>query len=381
MSRNEYKAIKNFLDGKDSIFETLKIEIGLIGTTDNSDNAEKMYSVKYIKSCDVSDTKIECNSVCKVIENLNNEINNNSNNGFKTNDSGWSVFFLIKECIQIFSRDEFGYNYYRGQRNGDWETIPSVFRNYVNEKGEEYYSEFEDIYQEIHKRYPDKISYIDFPVVALTEDFQEQMRRRGQELALLQHYDLYTPLLDITSNPYIALLFMTNGKLNNPQLEFYNISKTPLFMQPDESNQNSRIRAQRGAFLNYELLLSMTQKNKNVLDEIESGNNDFKIPRIILSIKYLEDSTKKRFEDEEKRREGILNKDIDSNLAEYIRGVKSVSSEKFNYSQNKETVYEDVRRHLRQKLGEFQYFENDLFPDFEDFLKNTMKNFLPQQEE
>ena len=46
---------------------------------------------------------------------------------------------------------------------------------------------------------------------------------------------------------------------------------------------------------------------------------------------------------------------------------------------NKKTVYEDVRKHLRKKLSEFQYFEDNLFPDFEDFLKNKMKRFLSKE--
>ena len=174
-------------------------------------------------------------------------------------------FFLIKECIQILSTENYNFNYYRGQREGKWETIPSAFRNIINDNGSDYYLEFENIYKDIYKKFPEKIEYIEFPKNKSSNAYNDIIRKRGQQLSLLQHYELYTPLLDITSNPYIALLFMTNGELNEPQLEFYDISQSPLFMEPVKNQLNNRILAQKGAFLNYEMLLSK-DKNGNTLN-------------------------------------------------------------------------------------------------------------------
>lgn len=378
MSKNEYSKIKKFLDSKNSIFETLKISIGLEGVLNNSDDASKMYRIKsIITDYEVSNKNKNFQKINEFIINLNSEIQNSQNTGFKEKDSGWSIFFLIKECIQILSKEEFGFNFYRGQRDGSWKTIPSVFRDYTDTYGNVYYEQFENIYKKVHKRFPDKITYVDFPIVTKSKEFRDIMEQRGRQLALLQHYELYTALLDITSNPYIALLFMTNGSLNKPQLEFFNISKTPLFMEPENNAFNTRIKAQRGAFLNYELLLAMTENNKNILDELNDENNkeesnEYKIPRIVLSIEYLEEDTNTGVEDEVNKSNDFREKFKDN---EDINKLVKEAKIEFNPDINKKSVYEDVLKHLRQKLAEFQYFEEDLFPDFEDFLKNSRKHY------
>lgn len=372
MSKNEYKTIKEYLDKEGSIFDTLTITIGLVGINNNGDNSSKMYKISKIVAGSEGDLD-RFNKVREIIIKLNQEIINTSNTGFKESDkdSGWSIFFLIKECIQILSRDEFNFKYYRGQRNGSWKTVPSAFRDISNDKGTVYCEEFEDIYKEIHKKFPEKINYIEFPEMDLSDDCKEKMKRRGEQLALLQHYELYTPLLDITSNPFIALLFMISGQLNEPQLEFYDISDTLLFMDPDKTELNNRILAQKGAFLNFEMLLSKKSKNISILEEIKSGNNNLKIPRIVLKIQYLKDETDKIYNEEQKQSSEIKDKLINKGYF----NTPLLSEDKFSIEKNKEDVYQDVLEHIRKKLEEFKYFEDDLFPDFEDFLKNRMKLF------
>lgn len=379
MSKNEYNKIKKFLDSKNSIFKTLKISIGLEGVLNNSDDASKMYKIKSITTdYEPLNKNKTFQKIDEFIVNLNSEIQNSQNTGFKEKDSGWSIFFLIKECIQILSKEEFGFNFYRGQRDGSWETIPSVFRDYTDDFGNMYYEQFENIYKEVHKRFPDKITYVDFPIVTKSKEFSDIMEQRGRQLALLQHYELYTALLDITSNPYIALLFMTNGSLDKPQIEFFDISNTPLFMEPENNVYNNRIKVQRGAFLNYELLLSMTENNKNILDELNDENNKeksdkYKIPRIVLSIEYLDEDTKSGVENEVNKSEKFRERFKDN---EDINKLVNESMIRFDPDANRKSVYDDVLKHLRQKLAEFQYFEEDLFPDFEDFLKNSKKHYM-----
>ena len=193
------------------------------------------------------------------------------------------------------------------------------------------------------------------------------MYDRGQQLALLQHYELYTPLLDITSNPFVALLFMINGELDNPKLEFYDISDTKLFMEPEKTKLNNRILAQKGAFLNFEMLLSKVGKNTSLIDELKKENNKMQIPRVALEIKYLEEDTKA-----ESDKETIMNKNLEKNedAKQLVDSTKNLDIEG-----DRKNVFQDVQKKLRTKLAEFKYFEDDLFPDFEDFLKNRKKLF------
>lgn len=368
MSKNEYSIIKDFLDKDNLLFDTLTITIGLVGIKDNSDNPSQKYKVSKIEASTEGKNE-KFLKIRKYIEALNEDVSSELNTGFKQSDknSGWSVFFLIKECIQILSRDDFHFNYYRGQRIGKWKTIPSAFRDYMNIRGDIYHDKFEDIYKEIHRKFPEKIRYIEFPQMELSDECSTIMYARGQQLALLQHYELYTPLLDITSNPFVALLFMINGELDDPKLELYDISDTKLFMEPEKSELNNRILAQKGAFLNFEMLLSKVGKNTSLIDELKKENNKMQIPRVALEIKYLEEDTKA-----ESEKENIMNKKLEENedAKQLVESVKNL-----DINANRKNVFQDVQKKLRTKLAEFKYFEDDLFPDFEDFLKNRMKLF------
>ncbi|MFR7633885.1 MAG: hypothetical protein ACLUZV_09815, partial [Streptococcus salivarius] len=51
------------------------------------------------------------------------------------------------------------------------------------------------------------------------------------------------------------------------------------------------------------------------------------------------------------------------------------STKNLDIEGDRKNVFQDVQKKLRTKLAEFKYFEDDLFPDFEDFLKNRKKLF------
>ena len=86
MSKNEYKIIKDFLDKEDLLFDTLTITIGLVGINDNSDDLSQKYRVGKIEASSEgkNDKFIK---IRKFIQELNKEVSNKLNTGFKTSDS------------------------------------------------------------------------------------------------------------------------------------------------------------------------------------------------------------------------------------------------------------------------------------------------------
>ena len=137
-----------------------------------------------------------------------------------------------------------------------------------------------------------------------------------------------TPLIDITSNPFIAMQFMlSSDELDIPRLEFYKINEgeSTLFSSVRKMNKNKRIRAQKGAFLNYDNLYPHLK--------IENGHiklHDYQpIKRVIVKLVF----------DEE-------NKDLDK----------------------KTHCYNMIANRLTEKLNEFGYSKNNLYPDFSDFV-------------
>ena len=117
----------------------------------------------------------------------------------------WQLFYLYKELFQQFiDEGQQGCNYFRGQSDNH-DLVPGILRNRVSNS---YREEFEQLYLKIAHEFPEKISYFRLNDV-------KNLEEREYQLSLLQHYGLKTSLLDITSNPYIAMLFMLSGNLGN----------------------------------------------------------------------------------------------------------------------------------------------------------------------
>ncbi|HCW8859980.1 TPA: FRG domain-containing protein, partial [Staphylococcus aureus] len=138
----------------------------------------------------------------------------------------------------------------------DWPMKAGLLRNDIID---DLKKEFENIYEDMAYKYPDLIEYT---CLNKKEYKAEDFKKRENNMAYLQHYGLRTTLIDITENPFIALLFLTSNSqvFNNATLDMYNInpkihSEQNLFSRVKMISKNKRIIAQKGAFFNFEKLL------------------------------------------------------------------------------------------------------------------------------
>lgn len=247
--------------------------------------------------------------------------------------SDWQMFYLFKELFQYFSTNKQTsnrsngetsnrYNYFRGQSH-DFELRPGILRENIKN---EYRENFEKIYSDFSKKYPNELQYF---------EISEKSVEREQQLSLLQHYGLATSLLDITANPFIGLLFMLTGdveiEINErktlaiPTFYFFeiNMNDTPLlFSEVRRSDKNKRLSAQRGAFLNFDKL---------------ANQGEIKLINVIkLTMVFEEEASSSihQLEDCEKL-------------------------------ERKKECLKSIQKEMIEKLKEFYYFEEDLYPDFE----------------
>lgn len=330
-------------------------------------------------------TSLEFKGDNREIENTINEINSDiqrqedNSKGYKCEEPNtWSVFYLLKELITALSSSN--YNFYRGQ-GSNWATRPSIFRplKLIGDIEDEinFYEDFEKLYQQVSREYPDNIKYIEL-------EHDELIDERADELATLQHYGLPTSLLDVTENPFIALLFMLESdEFSNPQIEFYKFNPQKdvddsLLTFTHKKNNNKRIKAQKGAFINYDKInrfIKIDGKEWNLSDRYR------KIDRILVKIKL----------DLEEYRSYLDSLQVDSKELkeeEELRKIIKVEKDKFfpeegssatqeEIKKNKNEIFENLRQELMKKLNEFHYFQRDLYPDFNDYLVHLKKKYKP----
>lgn len=386
-----------FKDGIITINILAKINI----STHLMKNSSKVY---YIDSLSVDGDL--SNKLNKSVERINKYLQN-TGNGYKDSENNWSIFYLLKELITELKLNKF--NYFRGQRE-NWDTIPGVFRQKKNKDGHDLYSRFEQVYKNIAQEFPEELEYISL-------DQNKENDTRTNQLAILQHYGLPTSLLDITENPYIAMLFMLSEEapIFDPQLEAYAIdvdSETSIVSFVNKYRKNKRIKAQKGAFLNYERLRHFFKISDNKI----TGNPCFQsIERVIIkfnfsiedSIQYLQDLRSKIINSESSSNNSELLSDLDNIFEKYtiennqkdkIKHILTNTSlsqinnkdsnfaiedvdelilqlEKNNTKKIKQDYYKKIQQELIEKLREYEYYTNELFPDFEDYISYKTKEF------
>ena len=174
---------------------------------------------------------------------------------------------------------------------------------------------------------------------------------------------------------------LESDEFSNPQIEFYKFNpqkdvEDSLLTFTHKKNNNKRIKAQKGAFINYDKInrfIKIDGKEWNLSDRYR------KIDRILVKIIL----------DLEEYRSYLDSLGVDSKeLKEEERKIIGVEKNKFfpedessatqeEIKKNKNEIFENLRLELMKKLNEFHYFQRDLYPDFNDYLVHLKKKYKP----
>lgn len=346
---NDYA--KNLLNYKEGLFfESNTIEIGYIGNTLAKNDDKRKYLLTHVNVLASNSDEIK-SRLRSIVEKCDFDIKN------KSQANGWQLFYLYKELLQRFTSNEFGFNYFRGQ-SVNKPLLPGIMRDEVDKS---YINNFERIYRKLSYEFPEKINYTEF-------NGDDCITSRERDLSLLQHYGLKTALLDITRNPYIAMLFMIKENIREyiePTLYLFNINEQlekdeTLFTEVRKNQTNERILAQKGAFLNYEKTLL---KNKNYK----------KIPYIKIVLRFddtvYKEVSEKQIDYYKKLKLYIKDKGhrdlenfLDNDLSELNKQLNSIEKYKM-------IALKDILEDLENKLNEYCYIKEDMFPDFENRIR------------
>ncbi|EOB3471254.1 FRG domain-containing protein [Enterococcus faecalis] len=387
MVKNIYKEIQYFLEDKhDKLFNEVIVDMCIMPKIFSRSDDEKTPYYIYKLKVDTSKSKnVKLNKeISDFIEQINQRIKDNLS--YDDEKKHWKMFYLIKEILQNFvgTEESNSFNYFRGQAS-DWPLRPGIFRNDTTHT---FIENFENIYKRVAYEYPTEIEYVEYSL--------NDINKRAKQLSLLQHYGMRTSLIDVTQNPYIAMLFMVSdgckNDFNRGTIDLYRIkesihSSNNIFMPVEKSDHNKRLTAQRGAFFNYDVLYDLRQT------EIEP------IDRIILRVSYDSNEIKKEIENQINKSNGELREikdDLSSNLdskhetviTETLLSVSSSMEElinqlellKINVNSLEKDILSTIREEIKEKLGEYFYFENSLFPDLDKYISYIQASYINNDE-
>ncbi|MBK0029265.1 FRG domain-containing protein [Lactococcus sp. S47] len=334
---------------EENYFQQIKITINYIkNSVGVGSDKERIYRINSLSlGCD--DKDIITTTEYKDIEDFIKKCNDNL--GKKSYPYEWQIFYLYKELFQFFISDKYNYNFFRGQAH-DYSLVPGILREAVQNS---YRNDFENLYLKIANEFPDKISYFSL-------SSREEIDKREYQLSLLQHFGLKTSLLDITSNPYIAMLFMLSegsADYKEPTLFLFRIDEKihkdkHLFTEVKKSKLNERIIAQKGAFLNFDKIF------ENRSYDIE------KIPRVKIVLHFDSEGFKSQIEKEKRELLEVQEKtELPITNSRIMAYYEALDDEVKNIDKTKVDYLKYIKDELSNKLREYCYFEEDLFPDFE----------------
>lgn len=358
---------------EEDFFKKSTIEINYIPNLSFIKNGGQRYiitGVKFIESDDGDNNE----KISKIVNNCNKFIKNDIKSSPKLEyeygklDTGTcKLFYVYKDLIQGLCGEGLRFNYFRGQSH-DYPLLPGALRY---KKDSDYINDFESIYRKLALEFPETIDYVSLnPISNIAE--------REPNLSILQHYGLKTALLDITKNPYIAMLFMLDDNawdLKNPTLYFFKIDdgisgKSSLFSEVRKSHTNERIIAQKGAFLNFEKVLDNNIKEK--------------IPYVKLVLKFdanmyisIRKEDKINHYDIDVKTTQLINREIVSseNQLDELYSLLYFDTKFLN------DMFVSVNKDLENKLKEYCYTKEDMFPDFENRIRYLSNKYKKSEEE
>ena len=374
MAKNIYKEIKISLEHmQDRLFNEILIDLCIAPNyfLGSSEETPEYVIFNLTADCSNSSNQILNKEVETFTEQLNKRIKLDQDN-----KKYWKIFYLIKEIFQEFvsNGDDRKFNYFRGQAC-DWKLIPGIFRE---DTSENFIENFETIYKNVAYEYPSEIEYVEYE--------KNNIAKRSKQLSILQHYGLRTSLVDVTKNPYIAMLFMVSDSCKNDfnqgTIDLFRINEEVhcdknIFMPVAKSDHNKRLTAQKGAFFNYDILFDL--KNTDVKP----------IDRIILKINYSCDLIEKKINEQiSKSNNELSNIKTNNSNSEFNETLKLIDElineqliDKYqklldNVENLKSDIYKNIREEIKIKLEEYYYFENALFPDLDRYIGYLQSNYI-----
>lgn len=367
MTDNNIKSYAEIIDcyNEDSCFIKNTIVIKYIPNISAALSGNRNYNITSVKLVESNDEENKA-KIEELVKRCNNSITR------EKKISHWQVFYLYKELLQTLTGDELKFNYFRGQSDKN-DLLPGALRY---SKNSDYIRDFEGLYLRLSYEFPDIINYVSMS--------ESNIAERESNLSVLQHYGLKTALLDITKNPYIAMLFMLRENIDeyrSPTLYLFKINdqefdSPTLFSEVRKSHTNERIIAQKGAFLNFEKV----QKN-NLLKAI---------PYVKIILEF----------DEYKYQEALIFENSANIISKYnliqknelgsVKDLDNIKKSKDYYEKNinkirelfesvektKEDCLEYINNELTQKLKEYYYLKEDMFPDFENKIRYLSSKYV-----
>ena len=167
------------------------------------------------------------------------------------------------------------------------------------------------------------------------------------------------------------MLFMLKEKIKEyKEPAFYlfkiNEKEKTLFSEVRKNQINERILAQKGAFLNFEKALLKNEDIKPIpyiKIILQFNEDDYK--NIIYSDILLYNSLKHHFSSEKYKVQ----------IEEYERIIEKFKGYLNSIDKSKEESLACINNELTQKLEEYYYTKEDMFPDFENRIRYLSRNY------